>query len=162
MKQTVVNSLYEKYAIELKRFISSKFNSVGETEDIVQDTFHNILGIDDIDRISNPKAYLYQTAQNLALNRLRKLNRHEVFRRLEYNDECSPSPEHGAQAQRDLTKLEESVQNLPAKWKRAFLLSRVEHKSYKEIAQTLDISVSTVEKHLIGALHRLNQDLDRK
>ncbi|MFL0797500.1 MAG: sigma-70 family RNA polymerase sigma factor [Cellvibrionaceae bacterium] len=162
MKQTFVTSLYEKYAVELKRFISAKFHSVGETEDIVQDTFHNILGVEDLERISNPRAYLYQTAQNVALNRLRKRNRHEAYQQLEHSDELTPPPEFGLQAQRDLTKLEESVNKLPAKWKRAFLLSRVEHKSYKEIAQTLNISVSTVEKHLMGALHRLNQDLDRK
>lgn len=161
MKQAFVHSLYEKYAAELKRFISFKFRSFEDHDDIVQDTFHNILGVDDIERISNPRAYLYQTAHNLAVNRLRKLKRHESFLTLVNTDESSPSLEQDAQAQQDLAKLEDSVQNLPAKWKRAFLLSRVEHKSYKEIAQIMEISVSTVEKHLIKALRQLNHDLDR-
>ncbi len=161
MKQAFVHTLYEKYAVELKRFISFKFRSCDDHEDIIQDTFHNIMGLEDVERITNPKAYLYQTAHNLALNRIRKINRHESFQNLIKNDDSSPSPEGSAQAQRDLTKLESSINSLPKQWKRAFLLNRVEYKSYKEVAEIMELSVKTVEKHLSNALRQLNKELDR-
>lgn len=52
-----------------------------------------------------------------------------------------------------------SINLLPEKCKQAFLLSRSEDLSYKDISGQLNISVSTVEKHISKALKFLKTNL---
>lgn len=47
------------------------------------------------------------------------------------------------------------VDQLPAKMRRVFLLSRVEEMSYKQIAAELDVSIKTVENQMGSALKKL-------
>ena len=54
----------------------------------------------------------------------------------------------------------QSVGRLPEKCKKAFLLSRQENLSYKDISGELAISVSTVEKHISKALKLIRCQLN--
>jgi len=154
-------SLYKKYQLELRQLISVKFKkSPDDAEDIIQDAFHNLLRINNIEKVDNPKAYLYQAAVNLALNRIRKQQRHNNY--IAEQDAFavdSRSPDRQVIAQRDLEKLEKAMDKLPQKCQTTFLLSRVQAKSYKQIAEELDIAESTVEKHIIKTLKHLRQEL---
>jgi|SRR5690606_21648900 RNA polymerase sigma-70 factor (ECF subfamily) len=55
--------------------------------------------------------------------------------------------------------VEAEVDRLPSKCKEAFNLSRKEHLSFKEIAEEMEISVNTVEKHIGKALRILRTNL---
>ena len=55
--------------------------------------------------------------------------------------------------------LESSVQNLPEKLRKVYLLSRKEHLTYKEIAEQEQIPVDTVEKQMGRALKILRENL---
>lgn len=160
-------TLFEKHQLDLQRLIASKFKKMHhEAEDIVQDAFHNILRAENIDLLENPKAYLYQTASNLALNRIRKHQRHSQYingLNLSESDEIDElSPERSVSSRHDLQRLEQALVKLPEKYRRTFLLSRVQEKSYREISELLDISESTVEKHIIKALKYLRSQLDEE
>jgi len=48
--------------------------------------------------------------------------------------------------------LQEAIASLSPQFREAFLLSSEEQLSYREIAQRMQISVSTVEKHIAKAL----------
>ena len=74
-----LTSLFLKYQADLLRFIAYKFGDHHDAEDIVQDAFHNILRIDSPENLENPRAYLYQSAHNIALNRIRKNQRHDSY-----------------------------------------------------------------------------------
>lgn len=49
------------------------------------------------------------------------------------------------------------VDKMPAVRKKVFILNKISDKSYKEIARELNISVSTVEKHIILAMRFLRE-----
>lgn len=162
-----ITQLFEKHQPDLLRLISSKFKRVHhEAEDIVQDAFHNILRADNFDQLENPKAYLYQTASNLALNRIRKHQHHHQYiaglelTELEALNELTP--ERNVSASSDLQRLQQALNQLPEKYRRTFLLSRVQDKSYREISELLNISESTVEKHIIKTLKHLRDQLDQE
>jgi RNA polymerase sigma factor (sigma-70 family) len=165
MKAThILSALFEKHQLDLRRLIAHKFKkSHHEAEDIVQDAFHNILRAENIESLENPKAYLYQTASNLALNRIRKNRQHTSYLAglgLDESDELDQrTPERSVSAYKDLKKLQESLDQLPEKYRRTFLLSRVQEKTYSEISAILDISESTVEKHIIKTLKYLRDQL---
>lgn len=162
MKNNKLAQLFERHYSELRFYIAKKFWwQSGEAEDLVQDTFHNVLRIDNLESIDNPRAYLFQTANNLALNRLRSLkkmdDRVEVSEVELFNE---ISPERIWMGNRNLNQLLEGLGALPEKYRKTFLLSRVENKSYREISEILGISESTVEKHIIRALKHLRDCLE--
>ena len=53
----------------------------------------------------------------------------------------------------------QAIDALPPKTKLVFSMSRFEELSYKEIADRLDISLKSVEKHMGIALQRLRENL---
>ncbi|HWV16816.1 MAG TPA: RNA polymerase sigma factor [Cellvibrio sp.] len=154
-------SLFESHYSELRSLISYKFKkNYHDADDIVQDAFHNILRAENIEAIENPKAYLYQAASNLALNRIRKQKRHhEYIAALDAEETNDLTPERNVFAHKDLHRLEQALAGLPQKYRTTFLLSRMQDKTYKEISQTLGIPESTVEKHIIKVLKYLRTHL---
>jgi RNA polymerase sigma factor (sigma-70 family) len=156
-----LTSLFESHQSDLRRLIMRKFRkTTQDAEDIVQDTFHNILRIDNLAELENPKAYLYQTAANLALNRIRKQkNHHSYVNEMDAEATYDLCPERVVSSSKDLQRIEASLHQLPEKYRRTFLLSRMQDKSYKEISELLNISESTVEKHIIKTLKFLRDTL---
>jgi RNA polymerase sigma factor (sigma-70 family) len=154
-------SLFDSHRSDLRRLIMQKFRKTShDAEDIIQDAFHNILRVDNIDTLENPKAYLYQTAANLALNRIRKQkNHHSYVAQMDAEATYDLCPERIVSSGKDLQKIEDSLGQLPEKYRRTFLLSRMQDKSYKEISELLNISESTVEKHIIKTLKFLREAL---
>lgn len=161
-KRQQLGFLFEKYHLDLRRLIAFKFKKNShDAEDIVQEAFHNILKSDNIDTLENPKAYLFQAANNLALNRIRKQKRHNDYI-AEQNADVSYdlTPERSVTARKDLERLENSMDKLPEKYRRTFLMSRVDFKSYRQISEELGIAESTVEKHIIKTLKYLRDQLE--
>lgn len=157
-KRTLLHSLFESYQKDLQRFVAHKFGSHHDAEDIVQEAFHNVLRRVDMAQMDNPKAYLYQTASNLALNRIRKQQNHNRYLAVaDLPDEADDkdAPHRTYSSQRDLNTLRQALSGLKPKYRRTFLLSRVEDKTYREISEELGIPLSTVEKHMIKALQYL-------
>lgn len=150
--------------MELRNFIAHKFKkNADDAEDIVQDAFHNILRMNNLSEIENPRAYLYQTAQHLAINRVRQQQKRDAL--LEANggtEICELSPERIYTGQKNLTELHKKLAKLPEKYRHTFLLNREQDKSYKEISRELNIAESTVEKHIIKALKHLRDSLEQE
>ena len=161
-RNTYLINLFESHYADLKAIIAYKFKKQHQdVEDILQDAFHNILRSDTLEQVENPKAYLYQTASNLALNRIRKQKYHENYlasQDVERVEEVSP--EQIVISRRALADVCESLEDFPEKYRRTFLLSRVEGKTYREISLELNIAESTVEKHIIKTLKFLRDRLE--
>lgn len=157
-------SLFISHQSDLRRLIAHKFKKTPQdAEDIIQDAFHNILHLEHPESIENPKAYLYQTAANLALNRIRKHRNHQHYLAAQDVEETYDlCPERSVVARKDLERLEQALASLPEKYRRTFLLSRVQEKTYREISAILNIPESTVEKHIIKTLKYLREVLAEK
>jgi RNA polymerase sigma factor (sigma-70 family) len=154
-------SLFESHYADLRAQIAYRFKKQHQdVDDILQDAFHNILRSDNIEHLENPKAYLYQAASNLALNRIRKQKHHQNYLMSQDFDRVEEvSPEQIVISRRALADVCESLETFPEKYRRTFLLSRVEGKTYKEISVELNIAESTVEKHIIKTLKFLRDRL---
>ncbi len=159
-KGPLVKSLFVQYGTELKRYVAHKFGDSNDADDIVQDAFHNLLKSKSPEELENPRAYLYQTAHNLALNRIRKQRYADNYAALEHSEEDARSPERFAGAQADLEQVESALSNLPDKCRQAFIMHRMNASSYQEIADELKVSVSSVEKYLMRAMKFLRENFD--
>ncbi len=155
-----VKSLFVNHNDELQKFVARKLGNTEDAEEIVQDTFHNFMRLENLDDIENPRAFLYKTANNLALNRLRKNKNHKSYtENIELNEE-SLSLEREIISQQDAELLYRHIEELPQKTKQIFLMNRIEAMSYPEIAEALGISVSGVSKHMMKALKYIRENLD--
>lgn len=160
-----LQSMFRDHNAALLRFLTRRLSNPDEAEDIAQDAYHNLMRLDSPEDLENAKAYLFQTAANLALNRIRKQRRQDHYSQTVTAEADGDSglntidPEQAAAAQKELQQVLAAVEQLPEKCRRAFMLSRAEHKSYTEISQQLGVSVSTVEKYLIKALAHLRKQL---
>ena len=104
----------------------------------------------------SPEAYLFRSTRNRALNHLRHVR---VEQRGEPQIIGEIGPQRGADA--DLVEAEIdvalrcAVNDLPPRCREVFELSRVHGLRYAEIAETLGISIKTVEAQMGKALRTL-------
>jgi len=155
--------IFRKYYADLCRYVQHRFSGAGEADDIVQDAFHNILKINSMGAIENPKAYLYRAARNIALNRIRQKDRQPAtFVDLDENEVLTIPMDRQLIAQNDMIRVKRALQKLSEKDRTTFLLNRIEGKSYKEISQALGITVSSVEKRMMKVLAIIRKSLDER
>lgn len=74
---------------------------------------------------------------------------------LEYLPDAAPQLDQTAIAQQELERLANVLSTLPERTQLIFHLHRFEHMTQAQIAQQLEISLSTVEKHLAMTLHAM-------
>lgn len=158
-----LQGLFRDHNTSLLRFLTRRLSDPDDAEDIAQDAYHNLLRMETPEKLENARAYLFQTAANLALNRIRKHGRQRQYAQtvLAEGDSdrglITTTPEQAVGAQIELQLVLDAVDELPEKCRRAFLMSRSEHKSYTQISQELGVSISTVEKYLIKSLDHLRR-----
>ncbi|MGE0341270.1 MAG: sigma-70 family RNA polymerase sigma factor [Xanthobacteraceae bacterium] len=147
------------YRSEYRRLLRKLRRRVGpdEAPDLVQEVFARFLRSDALGRIENPAAYLSRITRNLLIDRARRKRRGmPIF--FPFDDErgASSRPDQTWRIEAaDLFRLyRQTVRAMPPKTRRVFLMCRVKHMSYKEIAASLDIGVATVDYHMVQALAR--------
>ncbi|QKZ14868.1 sigma-70 family RNA polymerase sigma factor [Spirosoma sp. KUDC1026] len=131
-------------------------------EDIVADIFYTFYTKVLYQQVKGSyRAYLYQAVRNRAYNSLRwELGRQERLPDgLDQADTEAAQPDRLMQQDELYWGLEQAVQQLSPQRQRVFLMSRFEGKSYKEIAQAMNLAPKTVENHLLQAIATIRQIL---
>lgn len=127
-----------------------------EIEDIVQETYIRVCQFDQAGNIRHPRSFLYRTARNLALDHIKRSESRTTVG-LPDDDEVHGESDTSQTsldvydqlaAKQEFEIFCEAVQQLPLQCRRVFVLRKVYGYSQKEIARALDISESTVEKHI--------------
>ena len=161
--RTALEELFQNHGPGLVRFLSRKMKSPEDAEDIAQNAFIRIQRVANSGELDNLKAYLYQTASNLAIDQLRREKLHhnyvnqEANKQLAQNENTSSMSDHCTpdrllSAQRQLKEIRKALDGLPVKCRQAFLLHRNKGLSYSEIAREMCVSVSSVEKYILQSL----------
>ncbi|MBX2832230.1 MAG: RNA polymerase sigma factor [Rhodospirillales bacterium] len=148
--------LFHQYGEEVRRFLTRKLSCLDTAEDLTQETFARLLRIDSDIIIEDGRAFIYKTANNLAIDHMRSQRR----RRTDATDHDTmaliaddrPNAETQTGDRRRLQVLQQAIAELPPRTREIFILGRIEGQSYGAIAQKLSVSESTVQKHLATAL----------
>lgn len=122
--------------------------------EIVQESYLILTKTSQTQTIKQPRGFLFRVARNLAFDYLKHnkvIAGHVEKYAADYQQEM-PSTEHIIEQQQRLEMFKEMVDELPPRCRDVFILYKVYGKSYKEIAQELDISQSGVEKHIMKGL----------
>lgn len=143
----------------LQRFFRWRVKETEDIPDLVQDVFVRVLGRVQPGDIENLRSYAFQVAASVLVDR----NRRRAVRHHDAHVEFDPTrsapteigPERIVAGREELRALMALVAQMPERTRTVFVLRRLEHMSYKEIARQLDLSVSAVEKHMVRAAERL-------
>ena len=142
---------YRENLHAVRGYLARLLPNPAEADDIAHEAFTRVLAAADPDRPVPPKAYLFSTAHNLAMNQHR---RHRVRGNPDLLDDHPEIADDTPAADRDLIARErvrllwDAVNQLPPKCRQVFIMRKVEQLSNPEIAEKLGISVSAVEKHI--------------
>lgn len=149
----------------LVRWLAQKFGDMETARDIAQSAYLRVWSYAQTEEIENLQALIFKTAANLATNEFRARKRTRAIRAEPTSPESeaaidqvaceTPSPEDAAVSRQQLDASFRAINSLPAQARRAFILSRFEEKTYREIADLLGVSESSVEKYIIAALKAL-------
>eukprot|EP01024_Parvocaulis_polyphysoides_P035557 TRINITY_DN31501_c0_g1_i1.p1 TRINITY_DN31501_c0_g1~~TRINITY_DN31501_c0_g1_i1.p1 ORF type:complete len:164 (+),score=11.08 TRINITY_DN31501_c0_g1_i1:23-514(+) len=119
--KTALEELFQNHGPGLIRFLSRKMKSTEDAEDIAQNAFIRIQRVANSGELDNLKAYLYQTASNLAIDQLRREKLHnnyvnqETTKHLSQDESSSPSmadqctPDRLLTAQRQLKEIRKAL-----------------------------------------------------
>ncbi|WP_323635312.1 sigma-70 family RNA polymerase sigma factor [Pectobacterium polaris] len=160
MSESELRMLFNHYAERLERYLNHKLRDPQAAADLVQESFLRLAQrLEQQDDVDDKKAYLYKTANNLLLDHVRHQQRWQMATSvddaeatLEYLPDAAPQLDQTAIAQQELERLANVLATLPERTQLIFHLHRFEHMTQAQIAQQLEISLSTVEKHLAMTL----------
>jgi RNA polymerase sigma-70 factor (family 1) len=134
-------------------------------EDIVQETFlriwekkQNLIGSEEL------TWYMYTAIRNNCLSFIEKKQKTVLgdFNGQEIIDTPGERPSPTAKETDYDTLLKEALTNLPPKCREVFVLSRVSNLTYKQIGDSLGISIKTVENQMGKALKILRAYIKQK
>lgn len=149
---TAFERLFRRYYPSLCSYCQGIVGARDEAEDIVQDVYVYLWENRKKLHILSIKTYLYSSVRHGALRQLKRQeleNKHssalaefiEDLQRTEYSEEEIEKVE----------QMKKVLQSLPPQCRTVFLMNCLEEKTYKEIAEELNISVNTVKTHITKA-----------
>lgn len=149
-RQGFLHDIYGRYWQELCHYFMSRYGEgPPEPQEIVQEAFTHFAALQDPQSVDNPRAFLYRTAINIAIDHKRKVTRHHRLLAADSSflgqDACDElSPERVTLGKDELQILEAAIMTLPERDRTFFLLNRLEDVSFAEIARRTGMSASGV------------------
>ena len=162
-KTAYYNRLYTQHRVWMLRHVMKFGVSEADAEEVVQEAFVRLLRLDEPSTHSYLRSYLQRIATNIAIDRYRRKQRSPEVQLPEESylqkGVHQLSPERIEESRETLSALQESLKSLPQKCQDAFILYKVEEKSYLQVAERLGISESMVRKYVLRALRHTYNEL---
>jgi RNA polymerase sigma factor (sigma-70 family) len=157
-----IAAIFRDHNDSLLRFLVGRLGSDQDAKEVAQDAYVRLLQLNKPECVSFLRAFLFKTAANLAIDRIRHrrtaVRRNHLFFDLGYGSEPSPETTHCV-AEDALTTMD-ALNELSERCRTAFLLSRMEYLTTFEIAARLGVGDRAVRKYLVRALAHVHARLN--
>jgi RNA polymerase sigma factor (sigma-70 family) len=155
----------QPHAGELRAWLGGKFPALNDPDDLVQEALVRVWRERRARPVPAPKALLFTTARNLALDQLRRRQVVRIDGLAEIADlpvlEQSPSAADTTAHHQELDLLTQALQSLPERCRQVLTLRKIYGLSQREIAAQLGISEHTVEAQVGNGMKRCAEFLAR-
>jgi RNA polymerase sigma factor (sigma-70 family) len=159
----LVTRLFREHNEALVRFLALRLRSQQEAKEVAQEAYVRLLKLDQPGAVGFLRAFLFKTAANLAVDRIRH---EQMARRIaqesKFFEELSvqPTPEQSATDAQELTLAERLLDELPPKCRRAFLLHKVYGLDFADIAKQMGLGERMVRTYVCRAVLFCRAGLD--
>lgn len=153
--ERLLAELYRDNIERLRSYLKGILKCEADADDVAQEAFLRLHRCGDLCAYRNPRAVLFKTAYRLALNCLRGRRSNPLDRAAPMLEEVAVAPEAVATVEEALIAREQetaygrALESLPPRCRQVIELRTVQELSYKEMSDTLGLSVSTLEKHIV-------------
>jgi RNA polymerase sigma-70 factor (ECF subfamily) len=161
------DTLVHRWERKIQGAIYRMLRSDDEARDLCQETFLKAFrGLGNFRGQAQFSSWLYQIALNLCRDRMRR-RKTRTFVSLEETGEPMPA-DRGASVfelveNRDLSRrVAAAIATLPEEQREAIILKEYEGRTFPEIAEILDVPVSTVKTRLYRGLDQLRRKLEKQ
>ena len=154
--------IFNRHYSNLCKYLLLIFKSQLLVDHVAQDIFiHLWENRKKIEIKTSLESYLYSAGRYKAVNEFRNAKRHEKIEASisETLEKESESPFSILESKELEQIINEAINKLPERCQQIFRLSREEELSNKEIAQTLNISINTVETQITIASKKIRNNL---
>jgi len=154
--------LYHQYRHRLYGFLYQLTKSHSVSEDLLQDTFLRIW--EDRARlaeIKDFKAYVFTMVKHRALNSLKRIGKEELLiRQMALDPEAEDWGTESNVRYNELKRnIDRVVRQLPPQQRTVYQMSREQGLRQEEISERLNVTVTTVKKHLTLSLRYIRKNL---
>jgi len=136
----------------LRGWLASRYPTGVDIDDVIQEAYFKVLKARKKEPVKAPKAFLFATARNLALNvvRFAKVRGEDIVMNV---DDCDILDERAGVQEtvarnQELEVLTKAIQLLPDRCRQIFTLRKVYGMSQRDIARKLNISPRTVNAQI--------------
>ena len=147
---------------QLRSYLNGAFPTVREVDDVVQESYLQLLRARAAHPIHCARAFLFGIARRLAVNVIRRevrTNAREVvmdIRSLNVLEDKASVPE-AVSIMEEIALLAEAIHSLPPRCREIMILRKLKRLSHQEIAQQLGISIPTVEVQVCRGMEKCTQ-----
>jgi RNA polymerase sigma factor (sigma-70 family) len=159
----LIERLFREHNDALIRFLALRLRSQQEAREVAQEAYVRLLNLDRPGAVSFLRAFLFKTAANLAIDRIR----HEQTARqvakaglLMEGFGSGPTPEQSAASAEEIALLEQLLEELPPKCRRAFLMHRIHGLEFADIAAQMGLGERMVRTYVVRATLYCRTGLD--
>ena len=154
--------LYERLERPLFGFVRAQLGDAAEAEDVFHEAFLAVLHAGGAKtELRSFRAWLFQVARNLCLNRVRARRRADrAMESVAREAQLEPAAPDGLPAGRDPGALQAAVSRLPPALAEIYQL-RARGLSYDELSSILEIPVGTVKSRMHEMMKRLREEMQR-
>lgn len=149
----------------LRAWLKGRFPALTDPENVVQEAITRVWRAGSSAVVQSPKALLFTTAQNIALDQLRRRQVARIEPVAEMAElfvyEEGPTPADTTATNQELELLTQAIQSLPDRCRQVLTLRKIYGLSQKEIAAQLGIAEHTVEAQVANGMRRCTEFLAR-
>jgi RNA polymerase sigma-70 factor (ECF subfamily) len=154
----VFTQLFEYYYSGLVIYADRYLHDLGSAEDVVQSAFIKLWENKHTIKTVSIRFFLISSVKNNCVDLIRKSETQEKYIQRQMNQFTDFGNDFWAEGELK-EMIETAVNNLPARCREIFMMSRFDGLKSKEIAQKLHLSLRTVETQITNALKIIRKDL---
>ena len=166
----MLERLFGEHRSALRGFLRVRLGADDEVDDVMQDVFIRLAKMEGLEERlpeggETNRSFLCAVANNLVLD----LERRRAVRRRYADTERAAddgdggvhhqTPERFAEMGEDVDWLKQVLMGMKPTWRDAFILNRLQHKSYREVAVEMGVTNKQVERFMKSALTHLQKAL---
>ena len=156
-EEKTFSTIFREYSETLHNFLFYKTGNESLAQDLTQEAFAKLWQNCANVIFNSAKGYVFKTANNLLLNQYEHQKVVLKFQQKPVISHTNQNPEYILEEKELKQQLETAIAALSEKQRVVFLMSRIEKKTYKEIAEIIGISKQAVEKRMYNALDELRK-----